>query len=271
MRGASLASLVHARTEADRELAGAPSSVAGARAAELFALVDALDANPAALRALANPNRPAAAKRTMVATMMAGHNPASVDFAASVAAARWSHDRDLADALERLGVEATLAGVEADGALERFEDELVAVGRFLASQRDVRLALADADADPSARAALARRLWSASLAPATMTLVERVARAPRGRTPTASLVLLEELSAARRGRAVAGVVVAAPLTDAQTSRLAGILAKARGLPVRLDVSVDPAVVGGLRVTLGDDVVDATLLARLTGLRRAIAS
>ncbi|MDR1293739.1 MAG: F0F1 ATP synthase subunit delta [Bifidobacteriaceae bacterium] len=271
MRGASLASLTTARAALGRELAGAASSAVFVRAGELFAVVDAVDANSAVLRALANPNRPAGAKRAMVTAMMVGHDQAAAAFVADLAASRWSHDPDLSEAIERLGVEATLIAIGPPDALESFEDDLFAVERFLAAHRDVVVALADADADAAARIALARRLWAQDLAPTTMMLVERAVRAPRGRPLIASLMLLAELSAERRGRMVASVVSATALTGAQRDRLATILAGAYGHPVRLDASVDPTVMGGMRVTIGSDLLDATVLARFVSLRRAIAS
>ncbi|MDR1427480.1 MAG: F0F1 ATP synthase subunit delta [Bifidobacteriaceae bacterium] len=271
MRGASLASLTTARTALDRELSGTPSAAAWARSDELFALVDALDATPAALRALANPNRPATAKRTFVSTMMAGHSPDATTFVADLVTARWSHDRDLADGLEQLGIEAALVAIGSEGQLEAFENQLFAVERFLARERDVRIALSDTDAAASARVGLARRLWAGTLDPIAQMLVERVVRSPRGRSLQASLLLLEAASASRRGRMVATVSAAAPLTTAQTDRLAGLLASAYGHPIRLDVSYDPTVVGGLRIGVGSDLVDATVLARLVSLKRAIAS
>ncbi|MDR1189979.1 MAG: F0F1 ATP synthase subunit delta [Bifidobacteriaceae bacterium] len=271
MRGGSLASVDAARAALDRELGPASPAAAATRSAELFALVDALDTNPPALRALANPNRPAAAKRDMVAAMMAGHDPTAIRYAGEVVAARWSHDRDLADALEQLGIEAALIGIEAAGGLEAFEDELRAVERFLAGQRAVRLALAEPDAEPDARVQLAKRLLADLLAPATMDLVAQVVRSPRRRSLVGSLILLEELSAARRGRMVATVSVAGPINAAQTERLSQILQDAYGHAFRLDIVTDPGMVGGLRVAVGSDLLDATLLARLTSLRRAIAS
>jgi F-type H+-transporting ATPase subunit delta len=270
MRGASQASMTAARTALDRELGGSPGA-ASERAAELFALVDALDAAPAAARALANPNRPPAAKQAMVAAIMAGHDDAAIVFAGTVASARWSRDGDLTDALEQLGIEAALIGIGASGALEGFEDELFALRRFLGSHRAVRVALADGEARPEARAALARRLWTDAIGPATLSLVERIVRAPRGRSLTSSLIWLAELSAARRGRTVAQVVAGTPLAAAQTERLAALLERSYGHEIRLDVTVDPAVVGGLRVSVGAEVLDATLLARMATLKRAIAS
>jgi len=61
------------------------------------------------------------------------------------------------------------------------------------------------------------------------------------------------------------------LTPAQRERLAGILAQAYGSDMQLNVSVDPTVIGGLRVQVGADVVDATVLSRLDDARRRLAS
>ncbi|MDR0432369.1 MAG: F0F1 ATP synthase subunit delta [Bifidobacteriaceae bacterium] len=271
MRGASLASLTAARGALGRELAGAASAVAMERADELFAVVDALDAAPAALRALANPNRPAEPKRAMVRRIMDGHNQAACEFVAEVVVARWSRDADLSDALERLGVEACLIAIGSQDALEAFEGELFSVQRFLAAEPAVRGALADTEASGEARVRLAERLWAPTLTKSTMTLLTRVVRAPRRRSLTSSLILLAELSAERRGRMVAVVLSAVELTADQRERLASALRDAYGHQVRLDIVHDTAVVGGLRIEIGSDVLDATLLARFAALRRAIAS
>jgi F-type H+-transporting ATPase subunit delta len=268
MRGASLASLSAARTRLGP--LAADGGAAQQLAAELFALVDALDATPAAARALANPNRSERAKRDLVAGIMAGHDAGAIDFAQSVAVERWSRDRDLADGLEQLAIEADLAAVEAADGLELFETQVFGIGRFLAVNRAVRTALADEGARPQARAALAQALFGEGVAPGTRRLVVRLARAPRGRTPAASLELLGRLAAERRGRLVATAITAVPLSPAQSARLAEIIARAQGSAVQLNVTVDPAVIGGLRIRMGDEVVDATVLTRLAGLRRAVA-
>jgi F-type H+-transporting ATPase subunit delta len=44
-----------------------------------------------------------------------------------------------------------------------------------------------------------------------------------------------------------------------------------GQDIQLNVTVDPAVVGGMRVQIGAEVVDTTILTRLTDARRRLAS
>ena len=44
-----------------------------------------------------------------------------------------------------------------------------------------------------------------------------------------------------------------------------------GKKVHLNVIVDPAVIGGIRVQIGDDVVDGTILRRLEAAKRHLGS
>ena len=74
----------------------------------------------------------------------------------------------------------------------------------------------------------------------------------------------------QRGRAVATVVSAVPLNDAQATRLAAALSARYGTSVSLNTVIDPTVVGGLRVQIADDVIDASISTRLADLRQRLA-
>src|SRR5690606_9227079 len=99
---------------------------------------------------------------------------------------------------------------------------------------------------------------------------ERGARVPRGRTMTKTLTDLGRLAAHRRKLLVAAVTAAVVPSKAQTDRLTRLLTTAYGRPVQLNVAVDPRVVGGMRVQVGDEVVDSTVLGRLEDVRRRLA-
>jgi F-type H+-transporting ATPase subunit delta len=107
--------------------------------------------------------------------------------------------------------------------------------------------------------------------PTTRLLASRAAAAPRGRRFVAQLGDVTDVIAERRNRRVATVTAAAPLDDAQRERLTGVLVRALGRQVELNVVVDPTVVGGLRVQSGSDVIDGTMLTRLADVRRRVAS
>jgi F-type H+-transporting ATPase subunit delta len=68
---------------------------------------------------------------------------------------------------------------------------------------------------------------------------------------------------------VAEIRVAAPLTDEQSRRLVSALSTVSGRTVRLNVAIDPTVMGGVHVTIGDEVIDGTVASRLEQARRAV--
>ena len=69
---------------------------------------------------------------------------------------------------------------------------------------------------------------------------------------------LTELAVTRRGEVVARVGAAAPLTAAQSNRLGEVLARIYNHPVSVQLQVDPELLGGLSISVGDEVIDGTL-------------
>jgi F-type H+-transporting ATPase subunit delta len=65
-------------------------------------------------------------------------------------------------------------------------------------------------------------------------------------------------------------VVAQPLGAADEQRLADVLGRQYHTTVHLNVVVDPEVLGGVRVEIGDDVIDGTIASRLDDARRRVA-
>ena len=270
MRGASGASLAGAQARFEPVLRAAGLG-ALALGEELFAVVDALDSSGALRRTLSDPSLPAEAKQAVVERVLAsGFDPRVVDVVRSLAAARWSADQDLAEAVESLAVAATLADAEARGTLETVEDELFRVTRALQGQREARQALSDPTTEPERRAALVDALLADKADRVTLAVARRATTALRGRRFVARLVAVGNVIAERRELLVAAVTSAASLTDAQTRRLRSLLERAYGRAVQVYVTVDPAVVGGLRIQVGADLVDNTVLSRLTAARRQLA-
>ena len=74
----------------------------------------------------------------------------------------------------------------------------------------------------------------------------------------------------RRGQSVARVTTAVALTPAQEERLAGVLSRLYGRTIGLQVTVDPDVLGGLVVQVGDEVIDGSVAHRLEAARRRLA-
>lgn len=270
MRATSEASLAAAQDRFEPVL-----TAAGGRARELgeqiFAVVDALDSSTSLRRALTDPTRTADAKAGLAQSLLGSQVSSDVvDLVAGLARSRWSDDRDLADALEEIGTTAVLSAAEADGDLLRVEDDLFRLGRVLAGERELRIALASTDVEAQRRTALAEQLLTGQVSPDSLVLVRRTVGALRQRSVTSRLARITELAAARRRRTVATVLVASPLTTAQVERLTATLSRLYETDVHVNVGIDPSIMGGMRIQVGAEVVDATVLSKLAEARRRIA-
>jgi F-type H+-transporting ATPase subunit delta len=183
---------------------------------------------------------------------------------------RWSAPRDLADGIELLGRRAALGVAERDGTLDDVEDQLFRFGRILDGQDRLRQALEDPAAPAERKLALLDRLLGDRVDPTTRQLLDQAVRAPRGRTLDRIVTELVELAAARRERYVAYVTAPAPLTEQQEQRLTDALGRIYGRRVSAQVAVDPKLLGGLVVRVNDEVIDGSVLSRLTRLRQRMA-
>ena len=77
------------------------------------------------------------------------------------------------------------------------------------------------------------------------------------------------LAAARRGEISARVTAAHPLTADQQAALAARLKAGLGRDVALDITIDPAILGGLVVRVGSRMIDSSLKTRLDSLGQAL--
>jgi F-type H+-transporting ATPase subunit delta len=89
-------------------------------------------------------------------------------------------------------------------------------------------------------------------------------------TVEAALQEYLDLAAEALQEAVATVHTARELSAEEQQRLTAALGKQYAKDVQLHVVVDPELVGGLRVEIGDDVIDGTVASRLDDARRRMA-
>lgn len=238
-------------------------------AEELFAVVDVLDAQPALRRALTDPGSTAERRSALVDALFGTRlSPPAQAVLRQAVGQRWGTTSGLAAALERQGVRAVLAAAQATGTLDSVEDELFRFGRLVEADPALRAALADRSASLAARQQLVGDLLQTRADAATTELAKR-AVAARTRNFEVTLEGYLTLAAAQRDRAVAKVVVARPLTEQQAERLAAVLGRQLGRAVSLQVVVDPDVVGGVLVTVADEIIDGTVSARLHDARRQL--
>jgi F-type H+-transporting ATPase subunit delta len=263
MLGSSRTSFEAAR-EALAERAVADSSLAG----ELLAVSKVLASTSALRNALSDSGAEVAARTALARSVIENKiTAADSEVVGDVSGRRWNSSVDLVDAVEALGFEAALIDAERAGRLDAVEDELFRVDRLVAGDEPLRQALSDPAVEPRAKAELLDGLISGKVDDVTAALVQHVVENPRGRQLTEALDGLVEQSARRRERLLARVTVAAALSAEQESRLAGALARIYRRDVDLQIEIDPEVLGGVRVKIGDEVINGSVSHRLEQARR----
>ncbi|HEX9337081.1 MAG TPA: F0F1 ATP synthase subunit delta [Pseudonocardiaceae bacterium] len=270
MLAASRESLAAASDRLDDVVAGADADQLRVLGDELFAVLGLLVRERVLRRHLTDPGTPEEARerlaRGLFGELVGG--PA-VDVVAGLARGRWSTSVDLLEALETLARRAVLVRAERDGVLEDVEDELFRFGRILEAQPKLRELLADDTAPVDGRIALLDGLVADKVTPVTRQLLDATVRVPRGRSLEFVVGKLAELAAAMRSRSVARVTAAAPLTDEQERRLAQTLSTVFGRSVSVQVELDPDLLGGLVIRVGDEVIDGSVAARLARARQQL--
>ncbi|MFT3798559.1 F0F1 ATP synthase subunit delta [Microbacterium sp.] len=235
-------------------------------AGELLTAAALLDENPALSSALADPGAGAPVRQKLSADVFASFGAVTRSVIAQVAAERWSSPSDLVDAVGELGIRAAaIAAPETD-----IEGELFAVTRIISGNPELELALGSRLGDGAAKAALVEKLLGGRAGAATTLIVSSLVQHPRGRRVHRLLNRAMRIVSAQRDRLVATVQTATALSDAQATRLRETLTRRYGSPVALNVVLTPALVGGLRVQIGDDVIDGSVAARLSDLRLRLA-
>ena len=237
---------------------------------ELFAVTGLFDTEHALRRALSDPGKPAAEKGAVAADLLHGKvTQRTESLVVAAAEAHWASPGDLADAIEQLAIEAKVIGAELDGTIDEMEDELFRFGRVVAAQPELRSALSSTWLPQQRKQALLGALLDGKVSAATLSLINQMVAHPRGRSLNAALELCAEMAAQRRQMLIAVVHSAVDLSESQRGRLASALSSAYGHRIHLNVIVDPSVVGGMSVQIGDELIDGTIASQLSAVRRKL--
>jgi len=274
LRGVSRASFAEAQERLETLLRSGgvgPAAASERLGDELFAVTTVLSGSAGVRRALTDPSRSGDAKAALLEQLLGGKiSGTTMDLLAGLVRSRWAQPNDLVDAVESLAADVVLAGADVAGRLDAVEDELFRFSRTISGDQGLRDAFSARTAGADRKGELVTRLLGGRVAPETVRLAVQAAAHPRGLRTEQVLEGYVEMAARRRRQVVAQVVAALPLDAEQRRRLGAALQRQYGRPVRLNVDVDPAVVGGLRVQVGGEVVDGTVSARLDEARRRLA-
>ena len=190
----------------------------------------------------------------------------ALDVLKAAVAERWSAEADLVDAIELVGP-ASPADPRREGRQGRRgrRPAVPVLAAFSTPQPRLAILLGDYEVDADARV---RCCATSSTARAPAPTRSRLNCSPRRLScsadsrPKTAVQSLAEVAVARRGEVVAQVRAAAELTDAQHTRLTEVLSRIYGHPVTAQIPLDPELLGGLAISVGDEIIDGTLSSRL---------
>lgn len=269
--GASRQSLAIARSSLDSALKPLSSGDASAFAGDLFAVVAALDSSTPLRRAVTDGSRDAESKAKLVTDLFGKTISATaLKLVSELTALRWSSPSNLGDVLEQLAVEAEASAANMANELDRLEEELFAFSRVVVSDGDLRQALNSSKYSSEGKRVLIAKLMSGKIAPSTSKVLGHLVSGLRGRNIEGTIAFYAAATAARRDRVIANVRAAVALTDAQKEKMTATLSQKIGQPVRLNVEIDPTVLGGVSIRFADELIDATIVSRLADAGRALA-
>ncbi len=274
MAGVSSESLATGLAELEAKLPTASLQLAK----ELFGILGMVDSSAGLRRALTDPSRNGDEKSALVRQLVGGKVSAdAAEIAGGLASSRWATARDIGDALETLAATVVISVAENKSAvsasgisgLEELENDLFSFNQAVASNHEVQRALSEPQASAAAKATLAEKLVP-GVSEEAKVLITQAVNQPRGIKPTRLVERFAELAAKRQQRWIATVSVTRPLTQTQLARLQAGLNAMYGRELKVNVNVDPALIGGIRVQVGDEVLDASVITRLGELQRQLA-
>ena len=268
--GSSRQSLVAARAKLDAAVKGATADSAAKLSSELFLAAEVLASNVPLRRAFADMSRDAASKGTLVKDLFGKTlGSAALTVLTDVATLRWSAGGDVVYVLEQLAIEAEGTAATINGELDRVEDELFEISRVIAENFELRKALVG-PGSTSAKSTLVSDVLGKKASESTVRLAAALVTSLRGRSIEAGFADYLSALANRRNRLIANVRVAVAITDTQKVRLAQAIEKQVGQPIRVNIQVDPTLIGGVSVKFADELVDGSISNRLAGAGRALA-
>jgi F-type H+-transporting ATPase subunit delta len=240
---------------------------------ELTSVAALLDREPVVTRYLTVPAEDAGPRVRLLERLVADKvGEHALDIAKTAVSQRWSASGDLISALELALRHALLTRAEHAGTVDEVEDQLFWFSRILDTQPRLSILLSDYEASADSRVELLRNVLHSAgsgVNPIAVELLSKTVELLRGQPAEDAVLTLAKVAVARHGEVVAHVQAAAELSEEQRERLTQVLSRIYGHPVALQIQTDPELLGGLAITVGDEIIDATLSSRLAAAQHQL--
>ena len=235
--------------------------------AELVSVAKLLDGEIVVTRYLTLPSEDAAPRVSLLERLLSGKvGDPTLELLKAAVSARWSANTDLIEAVEHVSRQALLEVAAREDRVDEVEDQLFRFARILEAQPRLSVLLGEYGAPAEGRVALLRNVLKSATGRSnriTNALLAQTIELLRGQSADTAVMFLAEAAVARRNEIVAQVTAAAEPSDAQRTRITEVLSRIYGHPVAVQLQIDPALLGGLLISVGDEVIDGTLSSRLT--------
>lgn len=273
MKAASREAQTHVEGKLDELIRSSDNAVAIAAqiGTELFLTVDQLDADRSLRVAVADTSLDAS-QREGIITQVFGSKVAepTKNILSEAASQEWSTPREFRQGLVALGRRALSRAAESQGQLEQVEEELYQLSVLLENQKELTQLLSDRTATAAQKRGLLASVIYGKVTMFTEALALQVIGRPM-HNPVDDLSALVEEIAELRGKSVARVVAAEALSSAQREALASKLENIYGREMAIHTEVDPSLLGGMIIRVGDEEIDGSTRGKLARLRTDLAA
>jgi F-type H+-transporting ATPase subunit delta len=238
---------------------------------ELFTVTQLLDTNSRVEMAFTDPSRPVADKVSLLKDLVGDRaHPVTMEILCDLVDRKWSRARDIANAVEDFGVDAMMYYADFTNSTLQVSIELAQLHSALLKLPLLRSKLHDDLATADARITLLHTLIDGSnLNKVTVRLAEHATCNLRKRRYLATIQWLISKFSRHMGESMVTITTASPLTKHQIDRLFDVYSKKLNRRVHINSVVDSTVIGGMRIQVGDEVTDTTVVAQLRHLERAV--
>lgn len=271
MKAASREALAQCQEKLDGYLREHDVQAAAQTGLDLFEVVGVLDDHRDLRVVLTDDAAPAEARQSLVRELFGSKVAEStLQVLNDAVAQNWSTGKEFVNGLSTIGHRALLRGAEAQGQLEQVEDELFQLSRVLDREGELTQLLSDRTASSAKkRGLLANVLYGKVSMFAEALALQAIGRPEKN--PIDDVAALAAQAADLRDRTIAHVAVARDVNDNQQAVLAEKLGKIYGRAVSIHTEVDPSLLGGMKIRVGDEVIDGSIQGKIARLRTAMSA
>jgi ATP synthase F0 subunit b/ATP synthase F1 delta subunit len=263
LRSASRESVINMVGQLDGVVADLDADELTKLADDLASLVKLLRREALLARHLADPSLDPARKVSLAERVLSGKvSDSALDVLRTAVSQRWSSNSDLIHGVQHIARLTLLVRAERDDQIEDVEDQLFRFSRILDSEPRLSSLLSEYTAPLDRRISLLNNVLGSQASKNTADLLRQTVELLHGERSDDAVRELANLAVSRRGEVVAKVGAAAELSDAQRDRLTELLTRIYGHPISLQLDLNPALLGGLTIAVGDEVIDGSLASKL---------